>query len=174
MSRAGYGRIVNTVSSAMFGVQDLVVYGAAKAGIFGLTKGLALEGARVGIHVNAVSPAAATAAGTHNYDFPPDALEAFRKHFPPEAVAAVVGYLVHETCPVSGTLLQAGAGEVSATLFGNTSGHRSSDLTIEEVAEHLETIFDADDLQVVNDPTNVRAANRDAEGVLLSRPYQPG
>lgn len=37
MREAGYGRIVNTTSGAMFGIEHLSIYGAAKSGIFGLT-----------------------------------------------------------------------------------------------------------------------------------------
>jgi NAD(P)-dependent dehydrogenase (short-subunit alcohol dehydrogenase family) len=44
MVKAGYGRIVNTVSAAMFGMEATTVYGAAKFGIYGLTRGLAAEG----------------------------------------------------------------------------------------------------------------------------------
>ncbi len=62
MREAGYGRIVNTTSGAMFGEDHLSVYGAAKAGIFGLTRGLALEGVPLGIQVNAIGPGAATRA----------------------------------------------------------------------------------------------------------------
>ena len=43
MRDAGYGRIVNTTSGGVFGQES--IYGTAKAGIFGLTRGLAIEGA---------------------------------------------------------------------------------------------------------------------------------
>ena len=48
MRDAGYGRIVNTTSGGMWGMPGLTVYGAAKMGIYGLTRGLALEGAPFG------------------------------------------------------------------------------------------------------------------------------
>jgi NAD(P)-dependent dehydrogenase (short-subunit alcohol dehydrogenase family) len=173
LGRSGYGRIVNTTSGAMFGERDLAVYGAAKAGIFGLTRGLALEGDPLGIRVNAVGPAAATAAATHMTVHAPEALERFTRGFPPEAVAPVVCYLAHESCPVSGALLQAASGDVSATVFGNTTGYRDPQLTVEGVAAHLATIFDATDLQVVNDPTNPGAAARDRDGHNVHKPYRP-
>ena len=65
MRAAGYGRIVNTTSGAMFGIENLSIYGAAKSGIFGLTRGLAVEGAESGIKVNALGPAANTTAIRH-------------------------------------------------------------------------------------------------------------
>src|SRR5207249_1368350 len=60
MKQAGYGRIVNISSQSMLANAYLAVYGAAKAGVFGLTRGLAAEGARCGIQVNAVAPQART------------------------------------------------------------------------------------------------------------------
>jgi len=173
MSAARYGRIVNTTSGAMFGEAMLTVYGAAKAGIFGLTRGLALEGAPRGIRVNAIGPGAATAAAVHSYDFAPEALEGFSSHFPPEAVAPAVGFLAHESCEVSGALLQVASGDVSATLFGHTGGYRNPDLTVEDIAGNLDAIFDGADLAIVNDPTNPASADRDSGGMLQPRPYRP-
>ena len=56
----GYGRVVNTSSNTAFGMAGLAHYAAAKAGIIGLTKSLALEGADDGILVNCVLPNATT------------------------------------------------------------------------------------------------------------------
>lgn len=57
MVEAGFGRIVNVTSRmALQGVAGGAHYAAAKAGIIGFTKSLALEVADYGINVNAVSP----------------------------------------------------------------------------------------------------------------------
>ncbi|MCS6969284.1 MAG: acetoacetyl-CoA reductase [Cytophagales bacterium] len=57
MIERGYGRIINISSiSAQKGQFGEVNYAAAKAGIHGLTKTLALEVARKGITVNTISP----------------------------------------------------------------------------------------------------------------------
>lgn len=56
MRPAGFGRIVNTSSVSAFGNIGQSNYAAAKAGIIGLTRTLALEGARYGITVNVVIP----------------------------------------------------------------------------------------------------------------------
>ena len=57
MCERGWGRIVNISSlngeKGQFGQSN---YAAAKAGIYGFTKSIALEGARKGVTVNAVSP----------------------------------------------------------------------------------------------------------------------
>jgi NAD(P)-dependent dehydrogenase (short-subunit alcohol dehydrogenase family) len=61
MKEQGYGRIVNITSSAgLRGNFGQTNYGAAKAGIMGMTFVWALELAKYGITVNAVAPAGAT------------------------------------------------------------------------------------------------------------------
>jgi NAD(P)-dependent dehydrogenase (short-subunit alcohol dehydrogenase family) len=54
------GRIINTVSGAMFGSVGQSNYGAAKAGIMGFTLGIALEVAQMGITCNAIRPGGQT------------------------------------------------------------------------------------------------------------------
>ena len=56
MKRQGYGRIVSFSSMSWRGNFGQTNYVAAKAGIVGLTRTLALEGARHGITANAIAP----------------------------------------------------------------------------------------------------------------------
>jgi acetoacetyl-CoA reductase len=57
MRERGWGRVVNIGSiNGQAGQYGQVNYAAAKAGIHGFTKALALEGAKFGVTVNAVAP----------------------------------------------------------------------------------------------------------------------
>lgn len=51
-----YGRIINISSVNAHGAPGQTNYSASKAGIEGFTKSLALEGAKVGVTVNAIAP----------------------------------------------------------------------------------------------------------------------
>ncbi len=60
MIRQKWGRILNATSVFRQGVQGFCSYSAAKAGIVGLTRAVAMEVAEYGITCNAYSPIAAT------------------------------------------------------------------------------------------------------------------
>lgn len=112
-----YGRVVMTSSGAgLWGSFGQANYGAAKLGIHGLALALMHEGADCGIKVNTVAPSAAsrlaaTAVSAAN-------LAAMS----PALVAPVVAYLCHESCPVSGGLLEAGMGHVDCVRFQRSRG----------------------------------------------------
>jgi 3-oxoacyl-[acyl-carrier protein] reductase len=71
MKSSGFGRIVQILSSAVAGTPpaDLAGYVAAKSGLWGLSKALAVDLAPHGITVNAVSPSAVM---TDQWDDVPD------------------------------------------------------------------------------------------------------
>ena len=60
MRQQGSGRIVNAVSDAWRGTVGQSNYGAAKAGIVGLTRAIAREMGKSGVTCNAIAPIAAT------------------------------------------------------------------------------------------------------------------
>jgi NAD(P)-dependent dehydrogenase (short-subunit alcohol dehydrogenase family) len=135
----GYGRIVNTTSSGMFGLPNNTGYAAAKAGVVGLTRSLAVAGATHGIRSNVVAPAAFTRmAGAADEDSP------MATHMASELVAPIVAFLAHEDCPVNGEVYAAGAGRFARIFIAQAPGFvASSDApTIEDVAAHWDEIND--------------------------------
>jgi NAD(P)-dependent dehydrogenase (short-subunit alcohol dehydrogenase family) len=166
MVAARYGRIVNTTSAAFFGFDKCVIYGAAKAGVFGLMRGLALEGEKHGIGVNALAPGAVTVATTHLCE-DSEWVRSGREQKRPELVSPVVAFLAHEQCDVSGVFLQAGGGTVATHVFGETTGYSSSDLTIEEVRDNIAAIRDLDEFTITPDIPVF------PDGALAAKPYTP-
>lgn len=105
MREQKWGRIINTTSTAWLGAVGHCNYGAAKAGIVGLTRNVAREVGRYGITCNAYAPTAAT-----RFTLAPDVVAGFKKRFeaglmtkerfeeltnppPPETVAPFLVYL---------------------------------------------------------------------------------
>jgi NAD(P)-dependent dehydrogenase (short-subunit alcohol dehydrogenase family) len=138
----GAGRIVNTVSSAMLGVPDMVHYGSAKGAVFGLTRNLAVAGHRHGIKVNAIAPGAGTRMLDEAADaLPPGTAEYMKQTMPPTLVAPVAAYLAHESCSITGEVLNAAGGGVNRLVVANTTGIADPGLTPETVAERLDEIM---------------------------------
>jgi NAD(P)-dependent dehydrogenase (short-subunit alcohol dehydrogenase family) len=174
MKRAGYGRIVNTTSGAMFGMDGLTVYGAAKFGIYGLTRGLANEGARYNIKCNALSPGAATVSGPRFFQMEAEMEKAYNAKFTPERVSPAIVYLAHESCAVTGSLFEAGGGHVSARVICRTEGITHDELTIEDVSAGINDMFDETNLTVVTNPRSKSQLEGENVASLLKRlPYRP-
>ncbi|MFQ5346619.1 MAG: SDR family oxidoreductase [Rhodothalassiaceae bacterium] len=116
MREQGYGRVVFTTSSSgLYGNFGQSNYGAAKMGLVGLMNVLRLEGARDGIHVNAVAPIATTRM-TEDL-FPAQ----IRDLFAPELVTPAVLFLAHEKAP-NGQILSAGGGHFACARMVETKG----------------------------------------------------
>jgi NAD(P)-dependent dehydrogenase (short-subunit alcohol dehydrogenase family) len=173
MLKAGYGRIVNTTSGGMMGSQGMSVYGAAKFGIFGLTRGLAVEGAAHNIRVNALSPGAATRNGTRHFRMPDEASQrAFEDKYRPGLVSPAVAWLAHAACDVSGMLFHAGGGKVSSRQICMTEGIDDPELTIESVGRAIDTILDPASLRPATDPRDPSVnGNSAAASQLVPKPY---
>ena len=143
LARSGHGRVVNTISSALWGVHSLAHYGAAKGAVLALTYNLAVAGMDRGIAVNAVAPG----AGTRMVDALGDSLpkgtaERMKETMPPELVAPVAAYLAHRDCKVTGEVLHAAGGKVSRSLTMTTPGIVDDRLTIETVRDRLDEVLD--------------------------------
>ncbi|HEX4041989.1 MAG TPA: SDR family NAD(P)-dependent oxidoreductase [Xanthobacteraceae bacterium] len=150
MKRARYGRIVNITSEAVFGFPYLAVYSAAKAGIFGLSRNLALEGAKFNINVNAMGPRATTLK--HLLFLEEKALQSDgRPDRKPDQVAPLVAYLAHRDCPISGKFMNALGGHVFETIFLNTRGYVDPAPTIESVRDNFAAAIDSLDASEIPD-----------------------
>jgi NAD(P)-dependent dehydrogenase (short-subunit alcohol dehydrogenase family) len=134
MRDQGYGRIVNTASGAgIFGNFGQTNYGAAKMGLVGLTRVLAIEGAKYNIKANAIAPVAKTRMTDSILGPLADKLQ-------PEYVTPVVTFLVHEDCPVTGEVYSVGGGRVARIFVGVTPGIVDADLTAEIVRDQFDEI----------------------------------
>jgi NAD(P)-dependent dehydrogenase (short-subunit alcohol dehydrogenase family) len=138
MREAGYGRVVVTTSSSgLFGNFGQANYGAAKLGVVGLMRTLAIEGAKYDIRVNAIAPVAHTRMTD---DLLPDEAKALLR---PEAVTPAVLFLVSEAAP-TGVVLAAGAGGYAVAEVVETPGIwlSPSDRTPETIADRFTEISD--------------------------------
>jgi acetoacetyl-CoA reductase len=117
MRERGYGRIINIASiNGQRGQYGQTNYAAAKAGVIGFTKALALETAKKGVTVNAVAP------GYIDTDMvahvPPEVLESIKAQIPvgrlgqPEEVARCVSFLAAEAQAfITGATLSVNGGQ---------------------------------------------------------------
>jgi 3-oxoacyl-[acyl-carrier protein] reductase len=122
MTEAAWGRIVNLSSTSALGNRGQANYAAAKAGMQGFTKTLAIELGRFGITVNAVAPgfietemtrATAERVGQTFEEFSANRVAQIPVGRPgqPEDVAAMVGFFVREDASfVSGQVVYVAGG----------------------------------------------------------------
>jgi NAD(P)-dependent dehydrogenase (short-subunit alcohol dehydrogenase family) len=131
-----YGRIVMTSSAAgIFGNFGQTNYGAAKMGLVGLTRVLAVEGAKNNIKVNAIAPVAKTRMTE-------DLLGPVADRLLPETVTPVVVFLAHEDVPVTGEVYSVGGGRVARVFIAVTPGVTDPKLTAEGVRDSFDQIRD--------------------------------
>jgi NAD(P)-dependent dehydrogenase (short-subunit alcohol dehydrogenase family) len=138
----GYGRIVMTTSSGVFGLPTNISYATAKGGVIGLTRSLATAGYKEGIKVNLIAPAAVTRM----------AGDGGAAEMTPDQVAPMVAFLAHESCPVNGEMYAAGAGRFARMYLASTPGYvHPGEASIEDVAEHWDAINDVADSYIPRD-----------------------
>ncbi|MET8052020.1 MULTISPECIES: SDR family NAD(P)-dependent oxidoreductase [unclassified Streptosporangium] len=140
-----YGRIINTTSAAgLFGNFGQTAYAAAKAGIIGVTKTLALEGARHGIQVNAIEPGARTRMTE-------DLLGDLADSLDPALVSPLVVWLADRECTVSGEVYNVGGGRVARVVVAQAPGYFSRSVSPEEIRDNWHQVNDLADLSVIED-----------------------
>jgi NAD(P)-dependent dehydrogenase (short-subunit alcohol dehydrogenase family) len=141
----GYGRIVMTTSSGLFGLPNNLAYATAKGGVIGLTRSLSVAGAAHGIRANCIAPAAFTRmAGQPAAETDSTGGGAGSTQMSPDLVSPMVAFLAHEDCPVSGEIYAAGFGRFARIFIASTEGYVSESLepTIEDVAHNWAAIND--------------------------------
>jgi len=146
MREQGYGRIVSTSSSAgIFGNFGQTNYGAAKMGLVGFTRVLAVEGAKYNIRANAIAPLAFTRMTE-------DLLGPVGEKLAPEFVSPLVTYLVHESCESTGRTYSVGGGRVAEIFIGEAPGFHDPELTPESLVANWDAVTNREGYTV---PANV-------------------
>jgi NAD(P)-dependent dehydrogenase (short-subunit alcohol dehydrogenase family) len=144
----GYGRILFTSSGSSIGVAAMPAYSMAKAGLWGLTRSLAIDGAPHGITANALLPMGYTRAAALN---PHEDTRAFmEEHFPASLCAPAAVWLVHDDVPCSGELISTGAGRVARVATVGVPGLQAgADLSLEILRDHWDEVCAMDGARVL-------------------------
>ncbi len=157
MKERGYGRFVHTSSaSGLFGNFGQANYGAAKAGLVGLSNVLAIEGAKYNVKSNAVAPTARTRMTE-------DVLGPFMEMFDPLQVVPMVVYLASEQNEYTHQVFSAGGGRYARIFIGTNNGWFAGQgvvPTVEDLADHLDEVRDISDYSVpesINDELMILA-----------------
>jgi NAD(P)-dependent dehydrogenase (short-subunit alcohol dehydrogenase family) len=146
MQKKNYGRIVMTASGSTFGHAENSNYSAAKAGVFGLSQTLALEGEVCGIKVNCVFPicetqmSSDTPLGGNQHGRLSLALAGLAGRRPPISVAYLTTYLASRACAVSGHTYSAAGGRYARVFLGLTDGWLAADVgavSAEAIEAHI-------------------------------------
>lgn len=144
MYEKNYGRILFTSSvSGILGSFGQANYGAAKMGMVGLMNNLSREGASHNVHVNCLSPGAATrmTASVPGSEIDADNPDPANH---PRLVSPAAIYLVSEDAP-NGRIIQAARGRFASDMvFANPGMDLGLEANWEDVSENAEQILDID------------------------------
>jgi NAD(P)-dependent dehydrogenase (short-subunit alcohol dehydrogenase family) len=148
MAARKYGRILNVSSNGALGVGGNAPYGAAKAGMLGLTLDAAIEGRPQGILVNAVMPTSHSRLVEQIPDLATVAW--FRDNLQPHHVAAAMAWFLSSACDQSGRLLLTGGGRLSSLIFAETGEIFDPGITAETVGDRVSEVLDETRLSPVH------------------------
>jgi NAD(P)-dependent dehydrogenase (short-subunit alcohol dehydrogenase family) len=138
MRERGSGVVVNTTSSAgLLGNAGQANYAAAKMGLVGFTRTLAVEGGRSGIRVVAIAPLARTRMTE-------EAMGDFAAEVDPRYASALLTVLAHPSCTRTGEIYSVGGGRIARFVVSLTDGwfDPASALVPERIAERIDAIGD--------------------------------
>lgn len=142
MKEKNYGRFVFASSaSGLFGNFGQANYGAAKAGLAGLSNVVAIEGEKHNIKSNVVAPIAKTRMTE-------DLLGPFADMVAPDQVTPMVVYLCSEANESTHEIFTVGGGRYGRIFIGTNKGWFAGPdevPDVEDLVDHLETIRDISD-----------------------------
>lgn len=148
MVASGGGRIVFTSSGSSMGAAGMPVYSMAKAGLWGLTRALAVEGAEHNIRVNAILPMGYTRAASLNPN--EDTRHWMEHNFPPHLCAPTAALMCHPDVPCTGELISTGGGRVARIATVGVPGlDAGAELTLELLRDHWDEVVSMDRHQVL-------------------------
>jgi len=141
MVAAGGGRIVFTTSGSSMGAAGMPVYSLAKAGLWALTRALAVEGAPYNIRVNAILPMGYTKAASLNPN--EDTRQWMENNFPPSLCSPAAALLCHPDAPCTGELISSAGGRVARIATVGVPGFDAgAELTIEALRDRWDDVVD--------------------------------
>lgn len=157
MREQKWGRIINTTSTAWLGTVGHCNYGAAKAGLVGLTRAVAREMGRYGVTCNAYAPTAAT-----RFTLSDEIVAGFKKRYeaglmtkerfeeltnppPPETVGPFIVYLcTEEAADINGQVFDVTGGDIaiySEPVKKKTITKKKGLWTVEELIEQVPRVL---------------------------------
>jgi len=157
MREQKWGRIINTTSTAWLGTVGHCNYGAAKAGLVGLTRAVAREVGRYGVTCNAYAPTAAT-----RFTLSDDIVAGFKKRYEaglltkerfeeltnppsPETVGPFIVYLcTEEAADINGQVFDVTGGDIaiySEPVKKKTITRKQGMWTVEELIEQVPRVL---------------------------------
>lgn len=156
MKKQKYGRVVMITSHSVFGMADYALYTAAKLGVVGLAKSLAVDGKPHGILVNSVGTTGFTDTSVKNTD---ESVQGFMKaNLPDSEPAPLVVWLTHEDFKATGEVFGA-QGRVATRIFlaetKGFQGSRDAAWDIETIRDNWDQVLDEKDHVVHNDGGSV-------------------
>src|SRR5579859_3779545 len=122
-----YGKIILVTSYVgLFGMRGQATYAAAKSGVVGLMRILAIEGAEHGILVNTISPAGGSRMSEADG----------KATMPVEAVAPAIVWLASDDCSETNRIYNVEAGAIQRIAIVMGPGFYDPHLTPESIAEN--------------------------------------
>ena len=145
----GGGRLVFISSaSGLYGNFGQANYAAAKAGMYGLARTIAIEGERANIRANVVAPFGATEMNGANMT------EDFKAVIKPAYIAPLITFLAHPQCASSGQLFEASGGAFKAVRWQRSRGLRldpTQPMSFADVAKGWDQVVDFSDPEYPSD-----------------------